>query len=480
MNAWKAMVSGVLLLASGSLQGADERASCCNMPDPEPGTLVMQTQPGVTHEILHRLTTQIGYGPENSVLGNDDKIFYRVRYEPTFIGYSDEKLWAKWMLFGRAWLSYDSPSQSNTDEGGGYDDSGFRKPEYDYAELRELYIQRNLIGDDPRFSATLGRQRFYDDYGIWWDDSIESARFNYTDTFSKGFVAVARKFYTYNTDGNTLDPRDEKITYLFGEYGVRWSANNWLGARFMREDDRSGHDPEDPKDFKGLRTGLYFKGDNLNLPISDYHFEFARIRGDVDVTDGRGTERHKVKGWAAIGEVGKRFHDLPYTPRVALYAGITDKPDGEYSGFNLNRIQSDRVIRPSSYSTRLTSSFVRVNLYNLKYVGVALQANPTPRSSLDFRVSSLYMRDANSDLPIYVDSEQRRARSSAIRLGQHSSGKSLGQVVDAGYYWKMFPVAYDGRHINMNGLFNVSYFRAGSAIKRDNELQISVNFSVNF
>ncbi|MDI6525058.1 ion channel protein AlgE [Pseudomonas otitidis] len=484
MNEWKALLCIGAVTVSGAVAAAEEDAFGPAPTPAEPAALSLDTLPPVTSEFFNKLTLQGGYGPEDSVLGADRKGFYSLRYEPSYHWYSPEKRWARWEVFGRAWINYDS-SQSATP----LQDDNFQqstrneRPEHFYSELRELYVRRNLLGDDPRFSFSAGRQRFYDTYGIWWDDSIESLRFDYRDAFSHGFVAVAQKFWNYNTDVNSLDPTEENTRYAMGEYAWRWSERNWVGARVLHEDDRSNADPDDPQDFTGTRAGLFFSGDDLRVSplFSDYHLEAVRLRGRTRTTDADGvSERGDSRGWLMLGEVGKRFHDAPWEPRIALRAGLTDAPDNEADGFRLNRIQSDRIVNPSSYSTRLVSSFVALNMRNLKYYGVALETRPTARSSLDIRLSDLYLRDADGDLPVRVDQQQARDRRQAIRAGRGNGQRDVGQVLDLNYYWKMFPLAYEGKHLDLNALVSASYLRAGDALESGDDFQISFGLVMRY
>ncbi|WP_416638475.1 hypothetical protein [Pseudomonas sp. OHS18] len=177
--------------------------------------------------------------------------------------------------------------------------------------------------------------------------------------------------------------------------------------------------------------------------------------------------------------MGKRFQDLPWTPRFALRGGITDKPDDGNDGFYLNRIQSDRVVDPERYSSRLISSFINVNVRNLQYYGFALETQPTPRTSLDFKVSDLYLRNENGELPIRIDSDQRRARNQQIALG-NNNGRSIGQVVDVNYYWRMFPIAYQGKHLNLNTLVSASYLRAGDAVQSGDDYQLTLGVVIRY
>lgn len=438
------------------------------------------SEPVITSEVFNKLTVQTGYGPEDSQVGRDRETFYSLRYEPSFAWYSPEKRWAKWMVYGRVWLNYDS-SQSSNIANESTNDNEREQPEGWYAELRELYVKRNLIGDDPRLSLSFGRQRFYDDYGLWWDDSLESLRFNYQDTFTDAFIAAGQKFHNYNTDVNSLGASEERTLYLMGQYAYRWSTHNQAGVRLMQENDRSGHDRDDRYDFKGWRYGLFFKGDKLPWS-TDYHLELAALDGSMDNTDSNGqtSTGHASRGWAALGEVGKRFDDLPWTPRLALRGGLTDKPSDENDGFRLNPIQSDRITRQGSYSTRLTSSFVALDLRNLSYYGIALETRPTPRSALDLRVTQLNLRNENGELPIRMAADARAERRQLQGADRYGKGDNVGQMVDLNYYWKMFPVALDGKHLDINTLVSASYLNAGSALKTGDDYQLSVGVVISY
>jgi alginate production protein len=409
-------------------------------------------------ELNHKLTLQGGYGPENSRLGNEDKGFYGVRYEPSLSWRSSEPQWPKWQAFSRAWFNYTSASQAST----GLQQENNQQIEDFSAELREFYVRRNLLGDDPRFALSLGRQRYSDHFGIWWDDSLESLRLNFDDTFARGFIALGQKLHSYNTDSQSLDDNERDIAYAMGEYALRWSGENWAGLRLLLELDHSGRAADDPSDFKGGRVGLFFHGDDLNLSplLSDYRLELALLEGRVELASGEEQDRN---GWALLGELGKHFTERPWSPRLALYGGLTDKPDASTDGFYLNAIQSDRVANPETYSSGLVSAFIGVDLRNLAYYGIALETRPQPRHYLDLRLTDLHLRDADGDLPISLAEPAKRGGS-----------RSLGQTLDLNYYWEMFPYTVQDKHVQINALLTASYFRAGDAIGNlDNDFQVS-------
>lgn len=449
------------------------QAEEADSPQTETSNLSPELEP-VTSLLTHKLFMRTGYGPDETRLGEDRRSFFSLRYEPSYHWYSPEQRWAKWEAFGRLWLNYDTdPNALQAVEG---DNDAQARRRHAYSEAREFYVRRNLLGDDPRFSATLGRQRFSDRFGIWWDDSLEALRLDYNDSFATGFVAVAEKFYYYNSDDNRLDPRDKNIRYLMAEYAWRWHADHWIGVRLLHEDDYSGSTTDDRQDFDGLRYGLFLRGDTRQLTslISDYQLELVRLDGDQEITQRNGLrDRSDKNGWAVVGDIGKRFEDLPWTPRVGFTAGLTDRPDDSGNdGFSLNRIQSDRRNDPFSYSSRLVSNLVSVNLSNLAFYGVGLETHPTDRSQLDFRLSDLRLRNASAQLPLRTTTEGE------VRNSDASS--HLGQVLDITHYWRMFPLAYEGKRIQLNTLTSLSYFRAGSALEIGDDYQLTLGVTLTY
>ncbi|WP_095151430.1 alginate export family protein [Pseudomonas sp. Irchel s3b5] len=418
--------------------------------------------------VQQKLTVQGGYGPDNSTLGEDRKGFYSLRYEPSLTWYSPDRQFPTWQGFARAWLNYASAQTTSP-----LQEPNEQQPEYFSSEMREFYLKRNLLGGDPRYSLSVGRQKFADHYGIWWDDSIEALRLDFVDTFATGFVAVARKFHNYNTDNNSLRDNDRDITYGMGEYALRWSERNWIGTRLMIEQDSSGDDPDDRSDFRGGRLGLFAYGDNLRVSplFSDYRLELAALKGRLDLTDSAGaTSNEHTHGWALIGNIGKRFDETPWKPRLSLRAGLTDKPSNENEGFYLNNIQSDRVTNKETYTNGLLSSFLSVDLHNLAFYSVAVETQPKPRNSFDVRLSDLYLRDADGGIPINVADDLTATGS-----------KSLGQILDTNYYWQMLPINLHGQQLHLNLLASAGYFWSGNAVKGlDDDFQVSLGVVLRY
>ena len=452
---------GLALLLSGALAQAQEADAPA-----EPASAEDSGSAFDAFEVHHKFSVQGGYGPQDSTLGLDYEPFYGVRYEPSLSWFSPQAEWPTWQGFARLWFNYNS-SQASTPFQEQNPTRELPEVEHFNSELREFYLKRNLLGGDPRFSLSVGRQRYADYYGIWWDDSLESLRFNYVDDFASGFLSVGQRFYNYNSDANSLEDSNRSILYGLGEYSWRWHPQHWAGVRALLEYDHSGDDVNDPSDFKGGRAGLFAHGDDLRWGvISDYRMELALLEGHYDTIDAGANERRRnSSGWVALGDLGKRFDSWPWQPRIALRGGITDKPSNEFDGFGFNDLQSDRVSGEETYASGLLGSFIGINLRNLAFYGVAVETRPRPRHYFDLRFSDLYLRDGKGELPLRVSPEL---------AGALTGDKSLGRVLDLNYYWEMFPTALDGRQLNVDLLISGGYFMAGDAVLGlDDDYQLS-------
>ncbi|HTN29863.1 MAG TPA: ion channel protein AlgE, partial [Pseudomonas sp.] len=94
--------------------------------------------------IGHSVSLQLGLGPQDAALGADPEPFYGLRYEPTLAWSWPDPQWPRWQAFVRTWLNYTSSQTSLP-----FQEQQRREVEHGNAELREFYLRRPLLGDDP-------------------------------------------------------------------------------------------------------------------------------------------------------------------------------------------------------------------------------------------------------------------------------------------------------------------------------------------
>ncbi|MGO1501350.1 MAG: hypothetical protein ACTHWH_08735 [Marinobacter sp.] len=391
-------------------------------------------------------------------LRETDKGSFEFKYEGFANWDFPDENWPQWSLFLRPWLSYRSdgavPFLNQETETSAQVD-GF------YGELWEFVATRQNLWGNPEISLSAGRQQFSDEYGFWWDDSLESLKLNLASTRNRGFVALASRQFLYNTDDNELSSDQSDIFYLLSEYHYSWSPDQWFGLRLLGQNDHSpSSEIRDEGDFTGGTVGIELEGENVggNALNVDYNFQLAGTVGQFKHVNAPGftNESFDTRGWLFFTEVGNSFADPSGDSRLALRFALTDSPDTPYSGYFQRDIQSSRASRFSNYNTGLSGAVINARTTNLMLTGLLGQHELSPRSQVKLSFYDLRRRNADIDVSQTIGLEYAE-----------SSGKHIGNIVEAQYDWSMFPYAIDNRHLTFNVLFTLGYFHGGDALQKN-------------
>lgn len=411
----------------------------------------------------HKLAAQLGYGPDDGRLGADPTGFGALRYQPTLNGYFPDRDWPLTEFHSRLWFDYKS-SQTSTAL---FEDED-RRVEGTSMELRDFYVTRNRLLDDPRWSLGIGRQRYASLLGLWWDSSLESLRLDWFDSYSAGFLALGERFHTYNTSLGRLEPEERDIAYLFGQYGYRWAARHWFGVRWMTEVD---HGSGEGEKVSAARAGLYAYGLTPGRHFIDYDYwiELAALTGQIEEAGLDDSQRH-FNGWAIVAEAGSRFSRVPWQPRIGTRFGITDAASESYAGFYLNAVQSSRLIYEGRPSTGLAGSFINLTMTNTLFYGLLAEMRPARRTAVEIGLFDIRCRADDGPLPI------NRARTS-----DSCSGGRVGGVADLRITRDIYPRAFGHRQLNWQWIFNLGLFHSGGAISpATDDVQAMVSTELTF
>lgn len=413
------------------------------------------------------LTAQLGYGPDPQApfLSDERDSFGVVRYAPALRWTVGSEQWPKWEVYSRLWFSYSSDGASSP-----LFEDDQQLQEGESLEWRGFYVKVNRLLGRPGLDLTVGRQRYASELGVWWDSSLESVKFNWEQARSSGFLAVGSRFATYNTAIDDLPEDQQSIFYGLGQWKYEWKAKHRFGARLMYENDYSDSNAADPYDVTAVRYGLLFEAQNLDGFITDYYVDVIGIEGDVSETvDITETER-SFSGWLAGGELGHRFYEAAWRPRVSARVIVSDQATQEFDGYYLNTVQSDRINIESAYRSAVSGSLLTLNMSNLVFYGLKAELQPRPRQSIDILISHVA---CNSDKGV---SPLRRVQTQGA-----CANKDLGQSYDMNYVWDMYPGRFSGRQVNWRILFNLSYFDAESHLgAEDSEYQALISTEINF
>jgi alginate production protein len=434
--------------------------SCQALEDPEDNT--------IWH---NRIIGEVAYGPASDAIGADRELNYGARYEPSYTVFLPAQEWPDWTLFTRLWFTYNSSdSQQAPLISGESEPIGATS-----VELREFSAQRSVLVGDPRLSAKIGRQRFSDRFGFWWDDSLEALMVRFDGEDNSGFLALGERFFTYNSDENDLSDREQSILYALAEYNFLWRSQHWIGTRLLYEHDHSGSSDssQDSSDFQGGRLGIHAFGSSAPSISSsvDYYLQAMLLNGEfTNVTDLSRRNEGSINGWAFVSEIGLTLFDVQAQPRLGVRLGLTDEPDTQADGFFLNSIQSDRASFQGT-SSGLISQFVAIDLNNVLFYGVLLEMKPFDRNRIQLRSFALEQRQVSAQLPFATNQ-------SAIT---RDTGKHLGTTLEVSYYWTMFPVAVNERQLSCRSALHLGYFMTGDAFQNaPNEIQAATTLELNF
>lgn len=383
-----------------------------------------------------------------------DGISSSVRYEG-FVQWAspdpDRPLWSARL---RPWLSWRSEPDAPFLDDENRNDIAV---EGSYLEMREFLLRRHYVFGRPEYTALAGRQQIADDYGFWWDDSIESLRLVLDDTLAKGSVSVGSKQYRYSTEENELADSQKKLLFLLGEYRYQYAGGRWLGGRLIVQHDYSDDNERlDPVDFSGVTLGVELFADRISVGSTfvDYYFSAAVLGGEASLSTSAAEDGTlDTRGWMGFAEIGQRFPEWPLKPRFGLRAAMTDAPDEPFEGFFQNDLQSSRATRMSDYNSGLAGAFVGIRMSNLLMYGALAQASIDERNQFQLSWFSLNRRNTDIDVTSSIEADYVSA-----------DGKAIGSVAELRYLWTLFPRAIRQEYLTASVLITASVFNPGDAL----------------
>lgn len=339
-----------------------------------------------------------------------------------------------------------------------------------YGELREFIITRYNVFNTPSLWLSAGRQYFRDDFGLWWNDTIESVSLHLDDGINKGFIATGSQRFNYNTDDNQLDDAEEDIVYFFGEIHRIWAPHQTIGVRYLAElNGNNGSD--DNAEFNSYSVGLALRAEQhpQSLPF-DYYLDMGLVNRDISTITISEVDENRKGGWFSLIELGRRLTHFYQGARVAARVLVTDSPEDSTDGFVQNTLQSTRSTWQSYYNRGLAGRFTNLRPRNVLMFGGILQIPVRARRELTLSIFDIRRRNLALEPAETLNINYASA-----------NGHRIGSVFDAQYLWRSFPYALDGKHLEGNVVFNVGFFRPGEAlISMENDYSVSMLFSIRY
>jgi len=398
---------------------------------------------------------------QENLTEEQESLDHSFKYEGYYTFSSPQRELSSWEVLLRPWVVSNSSNELSDPFG-----QGGTSFEGEYLEMREFYVRKNILFGNPSYALTLGRQQYSGDYGIWWDDSIESVQFDWDNTSNGGFIAYGQRLhsYSYNFNGsdhgttNDLIADELDIAYLMAEYWIKPYSDLRVGVRLFAQNDFSvAHDNSDSSDFTGTKIGFFAAGNGINGQFKklDYYADVSMTRGTHEHINSNGFLNGEVdsKGWAFLSDIGYQLSKGTKERRISVRWGMTDKPDNQFAGNYVAPIQSDRATNVGTYSTGISGTFLDNRFTNVVFAGVSFKAEVDDRSQLEFMVFDI--RQRNSDLPLSATIGDNYA---------DGDGKHIGKTFEVFYFNKMFPTAVNGNLLDAEYLVSAGFFNGGDAI----------------
>ena len=337
-------------------------------------------------------------------------------------------------------LHSDGSAASNDDDDDDVRDTSF-------LELRQAWVEfDNLAGVDG-VAAKIGRQRFYEPRGLWWNRDLDAVKLAMNSTLTNGFIAVGQNLDQYRFgDDNDLERDDEDRLRIMTELSHQYQNKQFIEGRILFENDHSGTpaiganvpiDDRDPEDNKLLWAGIRLKGQtDQNSPLLNkigYRTDIIGVVGDVTTADTAplsdelrtvdAIDKRDVAAWAFDGSLDFQF-DTPLNPTITVgYAyGSGDDGSGDDSAFRQSDLEGNTSIFPEERVTSSLRNYGEVLRPELSNIHVAiLGANIPVLNASDMSINYF---------SYWLDEETGRLRSSGISGALNGQDSHLGQGLD--------------------------------------------------
>lgn len=163
----------------------------------------------------------------------------------------------------------------NYGEGGSFDsETGEFGGRDDYLELRQYWVDYHGFENYQPLSVRLGRQRFREDYGLWWNRDFDAVKVSHNATLLKSFVAVGQNLMEYRTGDGVYNEDDENILRVLAETSWQWKPEQFIEGRAVYQNDHSGLE----------NSGEEVDGDDFDSTDADIVWLGIRAKGVIPET----------------------------------------------------------------------------------------------------------------------------------------------------------------------------------------------------
>lgn len=417
-NAWW---MAVLAIAAASAQ-ADEPA---------------QTDRGVTFQLKDWIQQDAFTDEDENTSVLYVQPYYAVQPNPNNIGF------IKATLYASNRTGADETSVSTREEG------------KQYAEIPEVWWQ--LGSDDLRHFGRVGRQKFDDLSGLWWNAPLTGLSYRFDSTLLRFYLAAGDRSSYLRTDWDQDDPSANSALYAISQLSWQWKLDQYLILRGAWRQDKDNeytlgqnYDRAEvvTQPVEGTWAGIEFQGERHASEDHwpRYEVEAGWMSGQQvlyrtttvspDVVQVKLRGERDLDGYMARVSLQQvwQYRTRWVIGAEAIYASGGDGVDGGFvqTGLNTNR--------DSLYTTHLSGSLtgeaLRASLSNLVLAGVHAAFSWQDRHEGFIAVRQAWRADERDEVQL-------------DRPLPANGNKDLGLEVDVAWGWYL-PILGQRRGLQMS------------------------------
>ena len=340
-----------------------------------------------------------------------------------------------------------------------------------FIEMRRAWVEFQNLLDIAPLSLTVGRQRFQEERGNWWNRDLDALSLNYNTALNSGFIAIGQNLSKYRLGSDSKLEEDERQRLrILGEVSRTFSNNQTLQARFLYENDYSGlenigqnifTDDQDLKDNQLLWLGLRATGSIPHSQTLHYRADLMGVIGTEKTLTAQSTAtpdlrrvanhaERDVHGWAFDGALEAKLN-TPLKPIFTMgYAYAS-------SAFQQSGLEGNTSRYPESQVNRALRNYgevLRAELSNIHILNLGL--NFPILTASDFNINYFSYWRANNN---------RGLGTNGIDSALNGNGYYIGQALDLVSTIKLSEEKIFGDFIydNTDLRFKFGAFRSGDA-----------------
>lgn len=203
----------------------------------------------------------------------------------------------------------------------GGDDTSIRSRQEgeSFVEIPDFWWQHDFSGDTQN-RTRIGRQKFDDKSGLWWDAPLTGASYIFDSTLLQAYVNVGDRSSYLRTDWGDDDPVSSSALYLVSQLNWQWKLDHFLITRAAYRRDRDND----------YQLGTVYSNDLIVTEPTEGGWVGVEIQGEQRSQEDRYPRYFAEAAWAQGSRV--RYGTAATSP---YHAYVNTRSESDFQGYLL-------------------------------------------------------------------------------------------------------------------------------------------------